>query len=64
MLGRVGMLLEVDFRRLWVGETISQFGSQVSVLAIPHIATVVLPQTSAFEGGRVCISARSAILPQ
>ncbi len=42
---RLGLLREVDFRRLWVGETISQFGSQVSLLAIPFIATVLLHAT-------------------
>jgi Arabinose efflux permease len=43
---RLGLLRQVDFRRLWVGETISQFGSQVSFLAIPYIATVSLQATS------------------
>jgi MFS family permease len=43
--GRLGLLREVDFRRLWIGETISQFGSQVSMLAIPFIATVLLGAT-------------------
>ena len=46
--GRLGLLRERDFRRLWVGETISQFGSQVSLLAIPYIATVTL-QASVLE---------------
>ena len=45
---RLGLLRQVDFRRLWVGETISQFGSQVSLLAIPYIATVLL-QATPFE---------------
>lgn len=39
---RLGLLRQVDYRRLWVGETISQFGSQASLLAIPYIATVLL----------------------
>lgn len=43
--GRFGLLNRVDYRRLWVGETISQFGSQVSLLAIPFIATVLLRAT-------------------
>jgi MFS family permease len=42
---RLGLLRQIDFRRLWVGETISQFGSQVSLLAIPYIATVLLLAT-------------------
>ncbi len=45
---RLGLLRHADFRRLWVGETISQFGSQVSLLAIPYIATVLL-QATPFE---------------
>ncbi len=45
---RGGLLGQVDFRRLWVGETISQFGSQVSLLAIPYLATVLL-RASALE---------------
>ncbi len=39
-----------DFVRLWTGETISQFGSQVSGLAIPLIAASVL-QVTPFEFG-------------
>ena len=46
--GRHGLLRERDFRRLWVGETIGQFGSQVSLLAMPYIATVTL-RASVFE---------------
>ncbi len=41
----LGLLQEADYRRLWVGETVSQFGSQVSLLAIPYIATVLLLAT-------------------
>jgi MFS family permease len=39
-----------DFVRLWTGETISQFGSQVSTLAIPLIAATLLKVTP-FEFG-------------
>ncbi len=46
--GRLGLLDHADYRRLWIGETISQFGSQVSLLAIPFIATVLL-NASVFE---------------
>lgn len=31
-----------DFRRLWIGETVSQLGSQVSMLAVPLAAVVAL----------------------
>jgi MFS family permease len=37
-----------DFLKLWTGETISQFGTQVSQLAIPLTAVLVL-EASAFE---------------
>ncbi|MBA2373254.1 MAG: MFS transporter [Chloroflexi bacterium] len=39
-----------DFLRLWAAETISQFGTQVTLLALPLIAAAVL-QVSAFEFG-------------
>jgi MFS family permease len=44
-VNRFGLLRQADFRRLWVGETISQVGSQVSLLAIPFMATVLLGAT-------------------
>jgi len=34
-----------DFRRLWAAETISQFGTQISLLALPIIAVVLLRAT-------------------
>jgi len=37
-----------DFLRLWSGQTISQFGSQISGLALPLLAILVL-DASAFE---------------
>ena len=43
-----GLWRHADFLRLWGGQTISQFGSQVSQLAIPLAAILVL-HTSAFE---------------
>lgn len=46
--GRFGLFGHLDFRKLWIGDTISQFGTQVSILAIPYIATVLI-QASAFE---------------
>jgi MFS family permease len=39
-----------EFMKLWVGETISQFGSQVTLLAIPLAAAVVLGATPAEMG--------------
>jgi MFS family permease len=37
-----------DFRNLWAAETISQFGTQVSLLALPLVAALVL-KVSPFE---------------
>ncbi len=39
-----------DFLHLWIAETISQFGSQISIVAIPLLAVVMLHAT-AFEMG-------------
>lgn len=46
--GRLGLFGHIDFRKLWIGDTISQFGTQVSQLAIPYIATILIG-ASAFE---------------
>ena len=42
------VLRNADFVRLWVAETISQFGTQISLLAIPLVAVTLL-QASPFE---------------
>jgi MFS family permease len=38
----IGLLRDGDYRRLWGAQTISQFGSQVSQLALPLIAVIGL----------------------
>ena len=43
-----GLWLHRDFRAFWAAETISQFGSQVTFLALPLVAIVVLTE-SAFK---------------
>jgi MFS family permease len=43
-----GLWQHSDFLKLWTGQTISEFGSQVSQLAIPWVALVTL-NASAFE---------------
>jgi MFS family permease len=48
-----------DFRRLWAGQTISQFGSQVSTLALPLVAVVALHASAI----RVSLLAMFGILP-
>ncbi len=47
---RGGLWHHLDFRRLWVGETVSQFGTFVSQLALPLVAILVL-HASTFEVG-------------
>ncbi len=40
----------LDFRRLWIGETVSQFGTMVSGIALPLVAILIL-HASTFEVG-------------
>ncbi|MGH3938336.1 MAG: MFS transporter [Pseudonocardiaceae bacterium] len=47
---RGGLWHHRDFRRLWVGDTISQFGTTISRLALPLLAVLVL-DASTFEVG-------------
>src|SRR3954463_8550388 len=49
---RLGLLSHPEFLKLWTAETISQFGTQVSGLAIPLIAAVLLDVTP-FEFGMI-----------
>ncbi len=48
--GRGGLWHHLDFRRLWIGETVSQFGTMVSQLALPLVAILVV-HASTFEVG-------------
>jgi MFS family permease len=41
-----GLWRHSDFLRLWSAETISQFGSQVTLLALPFVAVLVLDATT------------------
>jgi MFS family permease len=47
---RGGLWHHMDFRRMWIGETVSQFGSQISQLALPLVAILVV-HASTFEVG-------------
>ena len=47
---RGGLWHHLDFRRLWVGETVSQFGTMISQLALPLVAILVL-HASTFQVG-------------
>ena len=50
MKGDVGLWHHRDFRRLWIGETVSQFGTFISQIALPLVAILVL-HASTFEVG-------------
>jgi MFS family permease len=43
---RRGLWQHLDFRRLWIGETVSQFGTMVSQLALPLVAILVVHATT------------------
>lgn len=47
---RWGLLRDHDFRQLFIADTVSQFGTQISVLALPLVAVLVLNATP-FEVG-------------
>lgn len=46
----VGLWRHADFRKLWAGQTVSQFGSQISVLALPLTAALTLHAGAAEMG--------------
>src|SRR5207248_50587 len=41
---------ERDFRRFWAGETISLFGDQISLIALPLVGVLVLNASAAQMG--------------
>ncbi len=45
MIGRLGVLGETAYRRFWIGESISVLGSQVTELALPLTAVLLLGAT-------------------
>lgn len=47
---RGGLWHHADFRRLWIGETVSQFGTMVSGIALPLVAVLVV-HASTFQVG-------------
>ena len=49
------------FRRLWFGQTVSEFGSQVTVLALPLAAVLVL-HASTFQVGLLTTAGMAAFL--
>lgn len=59
--GRSGLAGHRDFRRLWIGDTVSQFGTAVHRVALPLLAVLVL-HASTFEVGLLTASATVAFL--
>jgi len=59
--GRGGLFGHRDFRRLWGGESVSELGSQVSVLAIPLVAVRTLHATT-FQIGALTAASTAAFL--
>jgi MFS family permease len=58
---RGGLWHHLDFRRLWIGETVSQFGTMVSQLALPLVAILVV-HASTFEVGLLAMCETLAFL--
>src|SRR5215467_10240956 len=61
MRNRLGLLREHDFRQLFFADTISQLGSQVTQIALPLVAILVL-KASAFEVGLLAACDTAAFL--
>jgi hypothetical protein len=55
------LLRHRDFRRLWAGESVSELGSQVSVLAVPLVAVRALHATT-FQVGLLTAASTAAFL--
>jgi hypothetical protein len=55
------LLRDRDFRRLWAGESVSELGSQVSILAIPLVAVRAL-HASIFQVGLLTAASTAAFL--
>jgi len=60
-MNRWGLLRDHDFRQLFVADTISQVGSQVSLLALPLVAVLTLHATP-FEVGALAACDTAAFL--
>jgi MFS family permease len=58
---RGGLWHHLDFRRLWIGETVSQFGTTISQLALPLVAILVV-HASTFEVGLLTALETAAFL--
>jgi MFS family permease len=59
---RGGLLWHQDFRRLWFGDTVSQLGTQVTVLALPLVAVKTLGATTFQVGVLVSLMTAAFLL--
>lgn len=59
---RIGLWLHADFRKLWIGQTISEFGSGITGQALPFAAILVLEASSAELGLLAAAGAIPALL--
>jgi MFS family permease len=58
---RGGLWHHLEFRRLWIGETVSQFGTMISQLALPLVAILIV-HASTFEVGLLTAFETAAFL--
>ena len=58
---RGGLLRQHDFRHLWAADALSQFGSRISLLAVPLLALTVLGATP-FQVALLTVCERAGIL--
>jgi MFS family permease len=58
---RGGLWHHLNFRRLWIGESVSQFGSTISQLALPLVAILIV-HASTFEVGLLVTFQMAAFL--
>jgi MFS family permease len=56
-----GLWHHPEFRRLWIGESVSQFGSTISQLALPLVAILII-RASTFEVGLLVTFQMAAFL--
>ena len=61
MRTRLGVLADFDFRQLFLADTVSQLGTQVTQLALPLVAVLAL-HASAFEVGLLAAADTAAFL--
>jgi MFS family permease len=61
MRTRLGVLADFDFRQLFLADTVSQVGSQVTLLALPLVAVLAL-HANAFEIGLLSAADTAAFL--